>query len=163
MMITHMLRAMLITTSVATLCTVPISSARAGNGVPDYIVEYRGQPAIAVFEDVNQSYAIGCPAVRSLWSKVNVQRAVTSAIFNQIIAINPIVADLPCNGRVRAYAPKGEPGALVIPYRDGSFCRHYVNSTAFFAATRAGGEIPISAQDFRSEFACRGTDFRVAR
>ena len=131
-------------------------------GVPDYIVEFSGQPAIAMFEDVKQSYAIGCPALRSLWSKVQVQRSVSSAIFNQIIAINPIVADIPCNGRVRAYSPKGEPGALVIPYRNCSLCRHYVNSTAFFTATCAGGEIPISAQDFRSQFACRGTDFRVA-
>ncbi len=142
----------------------PISSASAGNGVPDYIVEFSGQPAIAVFEDVKQSYAIGCPAVRSLWSKVKVQKAVSPAIFNQIVAINPVVADIPCNGNTEAWAPKGEPGALVIPSRDGKpSCRHYVNSLDFFTATRAGGERPISAQDFRNKYPCRGTDFRVSR
>lgn len=154
--------AMVVSPSIAILSIFPISSARAGNGVPDYIVEFSGQPAIAVFEDVKQSYAIGCPAVRSLWSKVKVQKAVSSAIFNQIVAINPVVADIACNGRTRAY-PTGEPGALVIPYQNGSFCRHYVNSLEFFTATRAGGEIPISAQEFRNNFPCRGTDFRVAR
>ncbi|MBS9390231.1 MAG: hypothetical protein HEQ33_15615 [Dolichospermum sp. WA123] len=139
------------------------SVAQAGNGVPDYIVEYKGQPAIAVFEDVKQSYALGCPGFRSLWKKVLVQQAVNSAVFNRIISANPIVADIPCNGSVDPYAPSGEPGALVIPHRDGKSYRHYINSLDFVKTVGGGNLIPISREEFYKRFPSRGTDFRVSR
>lgn len=148
---------------VSALSILSASVAHAGNGVPDYIVEYQGQPAIAVFENVKQSYALGCPGFRSLWSKVPVQRAVNSAVFNRIIQANPVVADIPCNGSVDPYAPSGEPGALVIRHRDGQNYRHYINSIEFVRTVGGGNLIPISRQEFYDRFPNRGTDFRLSR
>jgi hypothetical protein len=139
------------------------SVAHAGNGVPDYIVEYQGQPAIAVFEDVKQSYALGCPGFRNLWRRVPVQRAVSSAVFNNIVSANPIVADIPCNGSVNSYAPSGEPGALVFRHRDGQSYRHYINSLDFVKTVGGGNLIPISREEFYNQYPNRGTDFRVSR
>jgi hypothetical protein len=140
-----------------------VSVAHAGGGTPDYIVEYQGQPAIAVFEDVNQSYAIGCAKFRSVWSKVPVQRAVSSAVFNTIVNTNPVVADIPCNGSVDPYAPSGEPGALVFQHRDGKYYRHYIDSLDFVKTLGGGDLIKISREDFYQRFPNRGTDFRLRR
>jgi len=148
---------------ISVLSVIPASIAQAGNGVPDYIVEYQGQPAIAVFEDVRQSYALGCAGFRSLWSRVSVQRAVSSTVFNRIVEANPVVADIPCNGSVDPYSPSGEPGALVIRHRDGQYYRHYINSIDFVRTVGGGNLIPISRQEFYRRFPNRGTDFRLSR
>jgi hypothetical protein len=152
-----------LTAGISILSVIPASIAHAGNGVPDYIIEYQGQPAIAVFEDVKQSYALGCSGFRSLWSRVPVQRAVSSAVFNQIMSVNPVVADIPCNGSVDPYAPTGEPGALVIRHRDGQQYRHYVNSIEFVRTVGGGTPIRIDRQEFYNRFPNRGTDFRLKR
>jgi hypothetical protein len=148
---------------VSALGILSASIAYAGNGVPDYIVEHKGQPAIAVFEDVKQSYALGCPGFRSLWKKVPVQQAVSSAVFNRIVSANPIVADIPCNGSVNPYAPSGEPGALVFSHRDGQYYRHYINSLDFVKTVGGGELIQISREKFYNRYPNRGIDFRVSR
>lgn len=152
-----------LTAGISILSIIPASIAYAGNGVPDYIIEYQGQPAIAVFEDVKQSYALGCPAFRNLWGGVPVQRAVSSTVFNQIMSVNPVVADIPCNGSVDPYAPGGEPGALVIRHRNGQSYRHYVNSLEFVKAVGGGDLIKIGREEFYNRFPNRGTDFRLKR
>lgn len=152
-----------LTAGISILSVIPASIAHAGNGVPDYIIEYQGQPAIAVFEDVKQSYALGCSGFRSLWSRVPVQRAVSSAVFNQIMSANPVVADIPCNGSVDSYAPAGEPGALVIRHRDGQYYRHYVDSIEFVRKVGGGNLIDIAREEFYNRYPNRGTDFRLKR
>lgn len=152
-----------LTAGISILSIIPASIAYAGNGVPDYIIEYQGKPAIAVFEDVKQSYALGCPRFRNLWSRVPVQRTVNSTLFNQIMSVNPVVADIPCNGSVDPYAPAGEPGALVIRHRDGQYYRHYVNSIEFVTAVGGGESIKIGREEFYNRFPNRGTDFRLKR
>jgi hypothetical protein len=152
-----------VTAGISILSIIPASIAHAGNGVPDYIIEFQGQPAIAVFEDVRQSYALGCPGFRNLWSRVPVQRAVSSVVFNRIVSVNPVVADIPCNGSVDPYAPTGEPGALVIRHRNGQYYRHYVNSIEFVRTVGGGDLIPIARQEFYNRFPNRGTDFRLKR
>ncbi|MEH2245673.1 hypothetical protein [Nostoc sp.] len=149
---------------ISILSVTSASIAHAANGVPDYIVQYQGKPDIAVFEDVKQSYALGCPAFRSLWSRVPVQQAVSSAVFNRIMSANPVVADIPCNGSVDPYitTPSGL-GALVIRHRDGQPYRHYINSPDFIRAVGGGNSISISAQDFGRRFPNRGTDFRLSQ
>lgn len=141
---------------IASLADVPNS------GVPDFIYQAEGQPVIATFFARGESYALGCMRLRNLWSSVPTKPLGSSA-FLSLLDTYPIVADIPCNGRVRAYAPKGEPGALVFPNRDGQLCRHYVANLEWFTATRAGGEIEISAEQFRKDVPCRGSDFRMSR
>ncbi|GET43244.1 hypothetical protein [Microseira wollei] len=152
-----------LTAGISILSVIPATIAHASNGVTDYIIEYQGQPAIAVFEDVKQSYALGCSGFSSLWSRVPVQRAVSPATFNRIVSANPIVADIPCNGSVDPYALSGEPGALVIRHRNGRYYRHYVDSIEFVRTVGGGDLIPISRQEFYKRFPNRGTDFRLSR
>jgi hypothetical protein len=142
--------------------TQPLRAEVPNPGVPDFIYQTEGQPVIATFFGRGESYALGCMRLRNLWSSVPT-KSLSSDSFRGILDSYPIVADIPCNGNVRAYAPKGEPGALVFKNRDGQLCRHYVNSTDWFVTTRAGGEIPITAQQFRQDVPCRGSDFRVSR
>jgi hypothetical protein len=140
----------------------PLKAQVPNPGVPDFIYQTQGQPVIATFFGRKESLALGCMDLRKLWGSVPT-KGLSSASFNSVLQSNPVVADIPCDGRVRAYAPKGEPGALVFKHRNGEFCRHYVNSREWLTATRAGGEIPISAAQFRSEFPCRGSDLKVSR
>ena len=140
----------------------PLNAQVPNPGIPDFIYQTQGQPVIATFFGRKESYALGCMELRKLWGSVPT-KVLSSASFRSVIQSNPVVADIPCDGRVRAYAPKGEPGALVFKYRNGESCRHYVNSGEWLTVTRAGGEIPISAAQFRSDFPCRGSDLRVSR
>ena len=76
---------------------------------------------------------------------------------------NPVVADLPCDGSIKAYAPTNEPGALLIKHRNGVYYRHYIHPLDFLAALKTGDLIPISASEFVERFPERGTDLRVFR
>ncbi len=151
-------------TATSTVVLAPTASFAEipNNGIPDFIYQAEGQPVIATFFGRGESYALGCMRLRSLWSSVPTKPLASSA-FLSVLDSFPIVADIPCNGRVRAYAPTGEPGALVFPNRDGQLCRHYVSNLEWFTATRAGGEIEISADQFRKDVPCRGSDFRTSR
>ena len=131
-------------------------------GVPNLMIQTEGYPVVAVFSERKESFALGCMEIRNIWGKIPVQ-AVSSSMYNSIQASNPVVADLPCNGSIRAYAPTGEPGALVIKHRNGVNYRHYINPLDFIAAVKAGDLIPIDVSEFRTTFPDRGTDFQVYR
>jgi hypothetical protein len=152
-----------IISSVSGILIQPVGSQEVPNpGVPDFIYQADGQPVIATFFGRAESYALGCMRLRKLWGSVPT-KPLNAASFRSVLDSYPIVADIPCNANVRAYAPKGEPGALVFKNRDGQLCRHYVDNLEWFTATRAGGEIEISAEQFRNDVPCRGSDFRVSR
>lgn len=131
-------------------------------GVPNLMIQTEGYPVVAVFSERKESFALGCSEIRSMWNKIPVQ-VVDSSIYNSIQATNPVIADLSCNGNMRAYAPKNEPGALLIRHRDGSHYRYYINDLGFIGALNAGDLIPIEASEFRTSFPNRGTDFKVFR
>ena len=111
-----------------------------------------------MFPERKESFALGC-SFSSLWS-LRVEQ-VSATIYYATQSAAPVVADIHCDGRVQAYAPQGEPGALVIPYRDGVSRRHYISNVEF-AKVITGSDrfIQISAQDFAKRFPQRGTDFR---
>ena len=131
-------------------------------GVPNLMIQTEGYPVVAVFSGRKESFAIGCMEVRNIWTKIPVQ-VVSSSMYNNVQATNPVVADLPCDGSIRAYAPTGEPGALVIKHRNGEYYRHYINPLDFIGAVKAGDLIPIDVSEFRTTFPERGTDFQVYR
>jgi hypothetical protein len=127
--------------------------------VPEAIVQTAGQPALAVFPERRESFAVGCN-FSNLWRGLRVEQ-VSSTVYSATKAAAPVVADIYCDGRIQAYAPQGEPGALVIPYRDGVSRRHYINNIEFVKViTGSDRLIPISRQDFAARFPQRGTDFR---
>ena len=146
------------------LCGIPPSMPRLGigpkpsSGVPEAIVQTAGQPALAVFPERRESFALGCN-FSNLWKGLRVEQ-VSSTVYSATKSAAPVVADIHCDGRIQAYAPQGEPGALVIPYRDGASRRHYVSDVAFVKAiTGSDRFIPISREDFAARFPQRGTDF----
>ncbi|MEG4280511.1 hypothetical protein QUA62_24000 [Microcoleus sp. MON1_C1] len=137
----------------------PGIGARPTSGVPEAIVQTAGQPALAVFPERKESFALGCD-FSNLWRGLSVEQ-VSSTVYSATKAAAPVVADINCDGRVQAYAPQGEPAALVISYRDGVSRRHYINNTEFVRViTGSDRLIPISRQDFARRFPQRGTDFR---
>jgi hypothetical protein len=127
--------------------------------VPEAIVQTAGQPAIAVFPERKESFALGCD-FSNLWRGLRVE-PVSSTVYRATISAAPVVADISCDGRVQAYAPQGEPVALVIQYRDGISRRHYISDVEFARViTGSDRSISISRQDFATRFPQRGTDFR---
>ncbi|MEL6440056.1 MAG: hypothetical protein AAFQ80_12470 [Cyanobacteria bacterium J06621_8] len=132
------------------------------SGVPNFMIQTQGYPVVAVFSDRKESFALGCIEIRNTWEKIPVQ-VVSSSTYNSIQSTHPVIADLPCNGSVRAYAPTGEPGALVVRHRNGMYYRHYIHPLDFIGALKAGDLIPIDVSNFRTIFPKRGTDFRVYR
>ena len=137
----------------------PGIGAKPTSGVPEAIVQTAGQPALAVFPERKESFAIGCD-FSNLWRGLRVEQ-VSSTVFSATKAAAPVVADIYCDGRIQAYAPSGEPGALVIRYRDGVIRRHYISDVEFVKViTGSDRLIPISRQDFAAQFPQRGTDFR---
>lgn len=138
---------------------IPGIGAKPTSGVPEAIVQTAGQPALAVFPERKESFAIGCD-FSNLWRGLRVEQ-VSSTVFSATKAAAPVVADIYCDGRIQAYAPSGEPGALVIRYRDGVNRRHYISDVEFVKViTGSDRLIPISRQDFAAQFPQRGTDFR---
>lgn len=132
---------------------------KPASGVPEAIVQTAGQPALVVFPERNESFALGCD-FSNLWRGLRVEQ-VSSTVYSATKAVAPVVADIYCDGRIQAYAPKGEPAALVIQYRDGVSRRHYINDKEFVKViTGSDRLIPISRQDFAARFPQRGTDFR---
>lgn len=131
-------------------------------GVPNLMIQTPRYPVVAVFSDRKESFALGCPEIRNMWSKIPVKN-VSSQEYNSIQAKNPVVADLPCNGTIEAYAPTNEPGALLIKHRNGVYYRHYIDSPNFLAALKTGDLNPIPVSEFRTKFPKRGTDFKVFR
>jgi len=146
------------------LCTPPPKpragiGAKPASGVPEAIIQTVGQPALAVFPERKESFALGCD-FSNLWRGLRVEQ-VSSTVFSATKAAAPVVADINCDGRIQAYAPQGEPGALVIRYRDGVSRRHYISDIEFVKViTGSDRLIPISRQDFAARFPQRGTDFR---
>ena len=146
------------------LCTPPPRprpgiSPKPASGVPEAIVQTAGRPAIAVFPERKESFALGCD-FSNLWRGLRVE-PVSSTVYRATISAAPVVADIHCDGRVQAYAPQGEPVALVIQYRDGISRRHYISDVEFARViTGSDRSISISRQDFAARFSQRGTDFR---
>jgi hypothetical protein len=131
------------------------SSAYAAD--PEHLYQAPGQPVIAIFNDspYRESYALGCSAVRNLWSGVPLS-IVSASTFKGIINQYPVVANINCGGQYapEKFLPPSGPGALVLTHRNGARVRHYVNSTAWFTATQARrlqGSVP----------SYRGPDFRT--
>lgn len=131
-------------------------------GFPDLMIQTSGYPVVAVFSDRKESFALGCPEIRNMWSRIPV-RTVSSQEYNSIQENNPVIADLPCDGSIVAVDPTNEPGALVIKYRNGVYHRHYIDSPDFTAALRTGDLIPMPVSVFRAKFPERGTDFKAFR
>ena len=131
-------------------------------GVPKLMIQTEGYPVVAVFSERKESFALGCIEIRNTWEKIPVN-VVDSATYNSVQATNPVVADLPCDGSIKAYAPTNEPGSLVIKHRNGVYYRHYINPLDLIGAVKAGDLIPIDVSEFRTTFPERGTDFQVYR
>ena len=128
--------------------SVPFQSAQkayaqdsaVGESIPNYILVTSGQPSIAVFEGRRESFALGCPEIRDAWSAILSQN-VSGADFSSLLSINPVVADLRCDGSISGYGLSDEgPGLLLITHRDGTPHRHYINSPLFLTAL--GSERP---------------------
>ncbi|AFY54230.1 hypothetical protein Riv7116_1681 [Rivularia sp. PCC 7116] len=139
------------------------SPARAipENGTPNFMIQTSGYPAVAVFADRKESFALGCPGIRNMWSKIPLQQ-VSSRKYNTIQANNPVVADLRCDGSIEAYKLSDEgPGLLLIKHRNGVYHRHYIDSPGFISALRSGNLISIRGVSFRRVFPQRGTDFKM--
>ncbi|HEY9711377.1 MAG TPA: hypothetical protein V6D48_24425, partial [Oculatellaceae cyanobacterium] len=103
--------------------------------------------------------ALGCN-FSNLWRGLRVE-PVSSTVYRATISAAPVVAHINCDGRIQAYAPQGEPVALVIQYRDGISRRHYISDIEFARViTGSDRSISISRQDFVTRFPQRGTDFR---
>lgn len=131
-------------------------------GVPNLMIQTPGYPVIAVFSKRKESFALGCHEIRNMWSRISVKN-VSSREYNSVQANNPVVADLRCDGSIKAYAPTNEPGALLIKYRNGSYYRHYIDSPDFITALKSGNLIPIPVSEFRANYPNRGTDFKAFR
>lgn len=138
---------------------ITIRGSRPDSGVPEAMIQAAGQPVIAVFPERGESFALGCN-FSNLWRGLRVE-AVSSTVYRSTISAAPVVADIHCDGRVQAYAPQGEPVALVIQYRDGTSRRHYISDIEFARViTGSDRSISIFRQDFIARFPQRGTDFR---
>lgn len=132
---------------------------RPASGVPEAMIQTDGQPVIAVFPERKESFALGCN-FSNLWRGLRVEE-VSSTVYRATTASAPVVADIHCDGRVQAYAPQGEPVALVIQYRNGVSRRHYISDIEFARViTGSDRSVSISRQDFMARFPERGTDFR---
>ena len=129
---------------------------------PNFMIQANGTPVVAVFENRKESFALGCPEIRNVWSRSKV-RVVDSQEFNRVLKNNPVVADLHCDGRIPVYAPTNEPAALLIKYRNGEYYRHYLDDHDFISALKSGNMIRISSFEFRRRFTNRGSDFKAFR
>ncbi len=138
------------------------AQANARNGAPNYMIRtYKDPKVYAVFTDRKESFWVGCPNLLRMWSQVRVQQ-VTSDIFKTLLANNPPVADLPCNGTIEAYKPWYQKHIyLLIKHKNGVKHRHYVNDFGFLRALGSGDVIPVDPDSFR-KFP-RGTDFIKAK
>lgn len=129
------------------------------SGVPEAMIQTAGQPVLAVFPERSESFALGCN-FSNLWRGLRVE-SVSSTVYSATKSAAPVVADIHCDSRIQAYAPQGEPVALVIQYRDGVSRRHYISDIEFARViTGSDRSISISRQDFIARFPQRGTDFR---
>ncbi len=136
------------------------AQANSIDGIPDLIIETSGYPAVAVFPKRKESFALGCPAIRNMWIKRGTIR-LSPRKYGEIITKNPVVADLRCNGSIKAYNLSDErPPLLLIEHRNGVYHRHYFDGLGFMRALRTGNAIPYDGTSFRSTFPQRGTDIR---
>ena len=146
----------LVTSSALMLLTSIIYLPSAKAEKASFVISHPGQPIVAIFSDVGESYALGCPKLAEAFGGQTVQ--LSSKQWNNFLSKFPVVGDIHCNSRTTLYLPEGEPGAIVFRHRDGEYYRHYVSSPLFFEAI-GGNPIPISAPEFRSELPNRGVDF----
>ena len=51
---------------------------------PDRIISYPGLPDLAIFNNSSESFPIGCPAVRNLWSGIRTERATAQEHQNML-------------------------------------------------------------------------------
>ena len=135
------------------------------NFTPNYILQSKGKPDIAVFEPHKKSFALGCPEIRNVWSAIP-ERRVESREYSRILSNYPVVADLSCegNGNILARRTSDEgPSLLLIKHREGNFYRHYIDSSQFFKTLNTGEPITFDGSSFRNKFPRRGIDFKIAK
>jgi hypothetical protein len=123
-----------------------------------------GQPHVAVFENLCESYALGCVELDSLWSAIPHQ-TVDAATWDTMLAKNRVVGDIRCDGQYTQvyYHSEGPPvGALVFSHRDGRVFRHYVDNPGWPSAIKNAAPTPISPRALEQIAPHRGVDFHKA-
>lgn len=128
-------------------------------GVPDRIVITQGQPGLAVFSEFSTAYAISWD-VYMRWSGRSIEH-ISSDDYERIKTLYPVAADLAAGRGIRAYQVPGpgNPGCLVVPYRDGMVFRHHIDSVEWLAAVGLSNLTGISAEEL-GRISRPGTVFR---
>ena len=126
-------------------------------GYPDRIIQTTGQPGVAIFPGLGISYAITWE-VFILWSNKRTLEHVSAEEFGSLLTQNPVVADIAAGRGISGFMAPGEPGCLVIPYRDRTLHRHFINDAAWFTAVGIPSATPITSDALRALAPTRGTD-----
>jgi hypothetical protein len=126
--------------------------------LPEKIIITDGQPALALFYDPNESFALG-REIAKLWEPVCPTEKVSRGTYSLRKRNFPVRADLAKGRDIGAYQARGEPGCLVVQWRDGTSVRHYLNSTKFLTAVGVQRLKAITAAELHALAPNRGRNF----
>ena len=126
--------------------------------VPTVLLSREGQPGVAFFESLKESYALGCVELAQRWSAVPVRR-LSPQEWDEMLTKAPIVADVYCNTNTQVFNSLGEPGALVFKHRDGRIFRHYVSDPGWVSAIKGVTVQTVTPQKLQEIAPNRGVDF----
>jgi len=143
-----------------TLAVFTAPKAKAEDGVPTKIIITDGQPGVALFDNPKESFALTYDFYK-LWERVRPIQAVTPAEYSAALAEFPVRADLGAGYSIQAFQAAGEPGCLVVKWREGKVVRYYVNAPEFVSAVGLKDLAVITKDDLHSRAETRGRDFRI--
>jgi hypothetical protein len=149
---------------IAVTCVVVATAAVSAQnipGVPSRIIQTEGQPALALFNNPNESYALS-REFASLWQPVRPIETIPDPEYGAYLHDYPIRADLAPQRAIVGYQAPNEPGCLVVTWRDKRRSRHYINSPTFLRAVGITDLVSITTSDLHGLAPMRGRDFRVA-
>jgi hypothetical protein len=125
----------LVAVTIATAISSSVTPSQAGQTTR--VISTPGQQLqVVTFDGPTQSFKIGCPELRNIWSKLPTQAVSAQEFQNTLNGTSTKLptGELPCNSpsRVKGYVSRGLGSAVGIIMTDGK--AYYIKSGEFFKA-----------------------------